>query len=161
MTPADGLRHYESLVRPHARHHRARCEPGGGAPVAWRRHPYPDPGRAGRLHRAAPGRALRCRRELATGRAAWGNQYVHRAHHREDAGRTSFRGRLGPPQPAVRHLCRSADVPRRPEARAGKAGAGAGAVLRAGRGHRQHYRAAACSARRYGWSGGACRHLRL
>ena len=50
--------------------------------------------------------------------------------------------------PALRDLCRRADVPRRPGARAAQAGPGAGAVFRHGRGDRQHHRAAARAAQR-------------
>ena len=140
---ADGLRDHQSSVRSHAGHDRAGRQPGRGAAVARRRHPSADPGGARRLHRAAGVHALRRRGDLAAGGAPSGEQHVHRAHHRQDAGRTSGRRRLGSLQPALRDLCRRAHVPRRPEARAGKAGAGAGAVLRPGRGHWQHHRAAA------------------
>ena len=101
---------------------RAGRQPGRGAAVARRRHPSADPGGARRLHRAAGVHALRRRGDLAAGGAPSGEQHVHRAHHRQDAGRTSGRRRLGSLQPALRDLCRRAHVPRRPEARAGKLG---------------------------------------
>ena len=51
--------------------------------------------------------------------------------------------RSRPLLPALRDLCRRADVPRGPEAGAGEARAGARPVLRPRRGDRQHHRAAA------------------
>ena len=120
------------------------CSHRGGAAVARRRHPCAAERGSRRADRAAAGReAGPARRSGKLVREASRDQPVHGADHRQDAGGASGRRPVRPLQPALRDLCRRADVPRRPEARAAEAGQGAGAVLRPRRGDGQHHRAAA------------------
>ena len=142
----DGLRGHQPPGRPDPRHRRARRVDRRGAAVARRRHPRAVECGARRSHGAAAGRAVRPRAGLATGATAPRQQPVHRADHRQDAGRASGGGPLRPLVAALHGLRRCADVPRRPATGAAKAGPGAGAVLRPGRGDRLHHRAAGAHA---------------
>ena len=127
---------------------RARRLPRRGAALARRRR---APARADCARRpddpAADG-TLRHRGSLPADRAPPRHEPVHRADDPEDAGRASGRGPLRPFLPALRHLCRRADVSRGPEAGAEDARQRARAVFRPRRGDRQHHRSAARAARR-------------
>ena len=157
----DGLCGDQSSRRPHARHDRARRLAGGRAAVAWRRRASARAVRARRADHPAADRAVRHRRGVPADREAPRHQHLHRADHPEDDGRASRRRPLRSFLAALCHLCRRADVSRGPEDGVGQARQGAGAVFRARRGHRQHHRAAARSARGRGRAAGAHRHLRL
>ena len=154
------LRHHQSSVRPDARRHRGGRLARAGAAVARRRRAPAEHDRSRRQDGVDAVGQVRCRDGLRADREAPPDEPVHRADDPEDAGRGSQRRPARPLEPALCRLRRRADVPPGSEAGAAETGAGAGAVLRPGRGDRQHHRAAEPRTRRWRRRAPA-RHLRL